>query len=93
MNYINGIFNWLPGITTLFKSRGLATLYLCVHWFLAVLLVDFSLEVFALAGLGEPFFNDVFMLDIFVIGSISLAIVAIFYYYYLIGQTYRLITS
>lgn len=93
MNYINGIFHVLPGITKLFKSRQLACLYLLVHWFFAYLLVDFAVELFSMVGSGEPFIREMFLLDIFMVGSVSLALVAVFYYYFLIGKTYRLITG
>ena len=93
MNYINGIFHFLPGITQLFKKRGLAAAYLAVHWFFAYLLVDFAIELFSMSGAGEPFMTNIFVIDMFLIGSISLALVAIFYYYYLIGKTLNLISN
>lgn len=91
MKYIKGIFSFMPGITRLFKSRKMTTAYLAVHWFLAFLLVRFGLEVSAMIGYGEPLVTNLLSFDIFLVGTLCLTAVGLFYYYFLINRTYQFV--
>ena len=93
MNYIKGIFHYLPGLTNLLQSKKMAGIPLAIHWFLAYLLVDFAIEIYSMKGAGEPIISEMLVFDMFLIGSISLFLVSIFYGYFLFTRTYQLITD